>query len=61
MDAANTVWDAPEGRPIWKRVPLRVAVTCVMLLLLSASALAVVLTGPLRARSGTSSASAARS
>ncbi len=47
MDAANTVWDAPEGRPIWKRVPLRVAVTCVMLLLLSASALAVVLTGPL--------------
>jgi membrane protein len=47
MDAANTVWDAPEGRPIWKRVPLRLAVTCVLLLLLSASALAVVLTGPL--------------
>jgi len=47
MDAANAVWDAPEGRPIWKRVPLRLAVTCVMLLLLSASALAVVLTGPL--------------
>jgi membrane protein len=46
MDAANAVWDAPEGRPIWKRVPLRLAVTCVMLLLLSASALAVVLTGP---------------
>jgi membrane protein len=47
MDAANAVWDAPEGRPIWKRVPLRLAITCVMLLLLSASALAVVLTGPL--------------
>ncbi len=47
MDAANAVWDAPEGRPIWKRVPLRLAVTCVMLLLLSGSALAVVLTGPL--------------
>src|ERR1044071_3556045 len=47
MDASNNVWDAPEGRPIWKRVPLRLAVTCVMLLLLSASALAVVLTGPL--------------
>jgi membrane protein len=47
MDAANAVWDAPEGRPIWKRIPLRLAVTCVMLLLLSASALAVVLTGPL--------------
>jgi membrane protein len=47
MDAANTVWDAPEGRPIWKRIPLRLAVTCVLLLLLAASALAVVLTGPL--------------
>jgi membrane protein len=47
MDAANNVWDAPEGRPIWKRVPLRLAITVVMLILLSASALAVVLTGPL--------------
>jgi membrane protein len=47
MDAANAVWDAPEGRPIWKRIPLRIAVTVVMLLLLSASALAVVLTGPI--------------
>jgi membrane protein len=47
MDAANAVWDAPEGRPIWKRVPLRLVVTVVMLILLAASALAVVLTGPL--------------
>jgi membrane protein len=47
MDAANAVWDAPEGRPIWKRIPLRIAVTVVLLILLVASALAVVLTGPL--------------
>jgi membrane protein len=47
MDAANNVWDAPEGRPIWKRIPVRLAVTVVMLVLLAASALAVVLTGPL--------------
>ena len=46
MDAANAVWDAPEGRPIWKRIPLRLAVTVVLLILLAASALAVVLTGP---------------
>jgi membrane protein len=47
MDAANAVWDAPEGRPFWKRIPLRLAVTVMMLILLSASALAVVFTGPL--------------
>jgi membrane protein len=47
MDAANAVWDAPEGRPIWKRIPLRIAVTVVLLVLLAASALAVVLTGPI--------------
>jgi membrane protein len=47
MDAANAVWDAPEGRPIWKRIPVRLGVTVVLLILLAASALAVVLTGPL--------------
>jgi membrane protein len=47
MDAANAVWDAPEGRPIWKRIPVRFGVTVVLLVLLAASALAVVLTGPL--------------
>jgi len=47
MDAANAVWDAPEGRPIWKRIPVRLGVTIVLLILLAASALAVVLTGPL--------------
>jgi membrane protein len=46
MDAANAVWDAPEGRPIWKRIPVRLGVTIVLLVLLAASALAVVLTGP---------------
>jgi membrane protein len=47
MDAANNVWDAPEGRPFWKKIPVRLGVTVVMLILLTASALAVVLTGPL--------------
>jgi membrane protein len=47
MRAANAVWDVEEGRPVWKTIPLRVAVTIVMLVLLTFSALAVVITGPL--------------
>ncbi|HLL65208.1 MAG TPA: YihY/virulence factor BrkB family protein [Micromonosporaceae bacterium] len=45
MRAANAVYDVPEGRPIWKTVPIRLAVTVVCGTLLSVSALAVVLTG----------------
>jgi membrane protein len=52
MDAANAVWDAPEGRPIWKRIPVRLGVTIVLLVLLAASALAVVLTGPVAQKVG---------
>jgi membrane protein len=52
MDAANAVWDAPEGRPFWKKIPLRLAVTVVLLVLLTVSALAVVFTGPLAQQLG---------
>jgi membrane protein len=47
MRAANAIWDVEEGRPFWKTIPLRVAVTVVTLVLVTISALAVVLTGPL--------------
>jgi membrane protein len=47
MRASNDIWDVEEGRPAWKTVPLRLAVTVLLLVLLTASALAVVLTGPL--------------
>jgi membrane protein len=47
MRASNDIWDVEEGRPVWKTIPLRLAVTIVLLVLLTASALAVVLTGPL--------------
>jgi membrane protein len=47
MRAANNVWDVEEGRPVWKTIPLRVGVTVVLLVLLTISALAVVITGPL--------------
>jgi membrane protein len=47
MRASNDVWDVEEGRPVWKTIPLRVGVTGLLLVLLTVSALAVVLTGPL--------------
>jgi membrane protein len=50
--AANIVWDVEEGRPVWKTLPLRVGVTLVLVLLLAASALIVVFTGPLAERAG---------
>jgi membrane protein len=47
MRASNDIWDVGEGRPVWKTIPLRLGVTLLMLILLTISALAVVLTGPL--------------
>jgi membrane protein len=47
MRASNDIWDVEEGRPAWKTIPLRVGVTGLLLVLLTISAMAVVLTGPL--------------
>jgi membrane protein len=52
MRASNAIYDVPEGRPVWKTVPIRIAVTVVTLVLLSASAVAVVVTGGLAGRVG---------
>jgi membrane protein len=45
--ASNAIWDVEEGRPIWKTIPLRLAITIVMLVVLAIAAVAVVVTGPL--------------
>jgi membrane protein len=52
MRASNAVYDVPEGRPIWKTLPTRIAITLVTLVLMSASAIAVVVTGPLAEKAG---------
>ena len=52
MRAANAIWDVEEGRPVWKTIPLRLAVTLVMLVLLAISAVGVIVTGPLARRVG---------
>ncbi|MEV0121459.1 YihY/virulence factor BrkB family protein [Streptomyces sp. NPDC050703] len=50
--ASNAVYDLPEGRPVWKLTPLRIGLTLALMVLLAASALIVVFTGPLAERAG---------
>ncbi|OLT25769.1 ribonuclease, partial [Actinomadura sp. CNU-125] len=52
MRASNVVYDVPEGRPFWKMVPLRVGITLLTLVVLAASAVAVVVSGPLAREAG---------
>src|SRR5215208_1411524 len=47
MRASNAVYDVPEGRPIWKTLPIRLGVTAVIGIMLVASAVIVVFTGEL--------------
>jgi membrane protein len=52
MRASNAIYDVPEGRPVWKTVPTRLALTAGVGILLIASALIVVFTGPLAEQAG---------
>jgi membrane protein len=47
MRAANAIYDVPEGRPLWKTLPVRIGVTLVVGAMLAASALIVLFTGEL--------------
>jgi membrane protein len=47
MRASNVIYDVPEGRPVWKTLPIRLSVTVVLMVLLVAAALIVVVTGSL--------------
>ncbi|MGI5336099.1 YihY/virulence factor BrkB family protein [Streptomyces sp. CA-181903] len=51
--ASNAVYDIKEGRPVWKVTPLRLAVTLVLMLLATVSALIVVFTGGIARQAGT--------
>ncbi|BAC68702.1 putative membrane protein, ribonuclease BN-like family [Streptomyces avermitilis MA-4680 = NBRC 14893] len=50
--ASNAVYDIPEGRPVWKILPIRVGVTVVLMVLAVISALIVVFTGGLARQAG---------
>src|SRR3954466_279670 len=52
MDASNNVWDVPEGRPIWKKLPVRLGVTVILLILLTVTGLDVVFTRPVAQKVG---------
>ncbi len=52
MRATNAIYDIEEGRPFWKKAPVRLGVTLVLVVLLALSALAVVLTGGLADQAG---------
>lgn len=50
--ASNAVYDVPEGRPLWKILPLRLALTVTLMVLTCVGALIVVFTGGLARRAG---------
>jgi len=52
MRASNAIYDIGEGRPIYKTLPIRIAITVTTLILLSACAIAVVVSGPIAQRAG---------
>jgi membrane protein len=52
MRAANAIYEVPEGRPLWKTLPIRIAVTAAVGFMLVASLLIVVFTGELATQAG---------
>src|SRR5437763_10907299 len=47
MRACNAIYEVREGRPFWKLRPLQVAITLVLVVLITGVAIAVVITGPI--------------
>jgi membrane protein len=47
MRASNAIYEVKEGRPFWKLRPLQVAVTLLVVLLITTVAIAIVVTGPI--------------
>ncbi|MET8148671.1 YihY/virulence factor BrkB family protein [Actinoplanes sp. NPDC049668] len=52
MRASNSIYDVPEGRPVWKTLPIRLAVTAVIGLMLIASVFILVFTGKVAEATG---------
>jgi membrane protein len=50
--ASNAIYDVPEGRPIWKVLPVRLGVTVVVGTLIALAALSIVFTGRFAEQAG---------
>ncbi|HET9138336.1 YihY/virulence factor BrkB family protein [Actinophytocola sp.] len=50
--ASNAIYEVEEGRPVWKTWPLRLGITLVVVVLLTACAVGVIATGALADRIG---------
>jgi membrane protein len=53
MRASNAIYDMPEGRPIWKTLPLRIGLTLVLMVVTALTAIGVTLSGGLASEVGT--------
>ncbi len=52
MRASNAIYEMPEGRPVWKTVPLQVGLTLAVVALMALCAVGVVATGAVAGRAG---------
>jgi membrane protein len=52
MRAGNAIYGVDEGRPIWRTIPVRIGVTLAVVVMLVASAIIVVVTGPVASQVG---------
>jgi len=50
--AANAIYDVPEGRPIWKILPIRLGITVAVGTLIALAALSIVFTGRFAEQAG---------
>jgi membrane protein len=52
MQASNAIYSVPEGRPIWKKLPIRLGITVAAGLIVAVAALSIVFTGGLAKQVG---------
>lgn len=52
MRASNAIYEVGEGRPVWKTIPIRLAITLAMVVLILLSAAIVIFTGPIADKVG---------